>query len=215
MNSNQPEELADHPHTVDVTAQRVARVYAEALLKSAQKQNAADEVLEDLQGLVQDVFQKQPLFEVFLGSYAIGRKHKTAVLQSAFKDRINPIFFNFLMVLNAHDRLELLRPIRAAYRELNDQRARRFRVEVRSAVPLPEDQRHRLSQELRETFRLEPILEEKVAPDLLGGMTVRVGDWLYDASVRTQLDTLCNQLITRSSHEIQSGRDRFSTPIGN
>jgi len=215
MKSNQPEEQPDHPHTADVTAQRVARVYAEALLKAAQKGNAADNVLEELQALVQDIFKEAPLFEKFLGSLAIGRRHKTAMLQSAFKDRANPVFFNFLMVLNAHDRLELLRPILAAYRELNDQRARRIRVEVRSAAPLPEDQRHRLSQELRETFRLEPILEEQVLPELLGGMTVRVGDWLYDASVRTQLQTLCNTLITRSSHEIQSGRDRFSTPVGN
>jgi len=214
MNSKQPEEQV-HAHTADVTAQRVARVYAEALLKAAQKQQAADEVLEELQAIVQDIFQKEPLFEVFLGSYAIGRQHKTAALRAAFKDRASPVLFNFLMVLNAHDRLELLRPILAAYRELNDERARRIRVQIRSAAALPEDQRHRLSQELRDTFHLEPILEEQVDADLLGGMTVRVGDWLYDASVRTQLETICNQLITRSSHEIQSGRDRFSTSDGN
>ena len=40
---------------------------------------------------------------------------------------------------------------------------------------------------------------------------MRIGDWLYDASVRTRLENLRNQLIERSSHEIQSGRDRFSS----
>jgi F-type H+-transporting ATPase subunit delta len=214
MNSKPPEEPAGEQHTADVTAQRVARVYAEALLKAAQKHSAADDVLQELQTLVLAIFKQQSLFETFLSSFAIDRKRKTAVLQSAFKDRASLVFFNFLMVLNTHDRLELLRPILAAYRDLNDQRARRIRIQVRSAVALPEDQRHRLSDELRQTFRLEPILEEQVAPELLGGLTVRVGDWLYDASVRTQLETIQNQLITRSSHEIQSGRDRFSTSIG-
>ena len=50
-----------------------------------------------------------------------------------------------------------------------------------------------------------------VDPDLLGGMVVWVGDWLYDASVRSRLESIRNQLIERSSHEIQSGRDRFSS----
>jgi F-type H+-transporting ATPase subunit delta len=198
----------------DVTAQRVARVYAESLIKAAEKQGAAEEILEELESLVQDVFRQEPLFETFLASYAIDRKVKAATMQSAFKDRSNPLFFNFLMILNQHDRLDLLRPILRAYRELNDERARRMRVQVRSASPLPEDQRERLAQELRATFRREPILEEQVEPDLLGGLTVRIGDWLYDASVRTRLQDIRNSLITRSSHEIQSGRDRFSTPVG-
>jgi F-type H+-transporting ATPase subunit delta len=213
MINNQAEEHIERRHSADVTAQRVARVYAESLIKAAEKQGAADEVLEELESLIQDVFRQEPLFETFLASYAIDRKHKAAAIQSAFKDRANELFFNFLMVLNTHDRLELLRPILTAYRELNDERARRMRVQVRSAAPLPEDQRERLARELRETFRLEPILEEQVVPDLLGGLTVRIGDWLYDASVRTRLDDIRNNLITRSSHEIQSGRDRFSTPV--
>ena len=55
----------------------------------------------------------------------------------------------------------------------------------------------------------EPVLHTRVDPDLLGGLVVRVGDWLYDASVRTRLADIRDQVIQRSSHEIQSGRDRF------
>ena len=213
MRNDQVEELVSQLQA-DVTAQRVARVYAESLIKAAEKHGAAEEVLEELESLIQDVFRGEPLFETFLASSAIDRKVKAATVRSAFKDGANPLFFNFLMVLNEHDRLELLRPILVAYRELNDERARRMRVQVRSAAPLPEDQRERLTQELRATFHREPILEEQVVPDLLGGLTVQIGDWLYDGSVRTRLDDIRNNLITRSSHEIQSGRDRFSTPVG-
>jgi F-type H+-transporting ATPase subunit delta len=213
MKNHEAEELASRLDA-DVTVQRVARVYAGSLIKAAQKQGAADEILDELQSLVQDVFRREPLFETFLASYAIDRKHKSAALESAFKERANKLLFNFLMVLNEHDRLELLRPILSAYRELNDERARRMRVQVRSAAPLPDDQRERLTEELRTTFRREPILVEQVEPELLGGLTVRIGDWLYDASVRTRLQDIRNNLITRSSHEIQSGRDRFSTPGG-
>jgi F-type H+-transporting ATPase subunit delta len=88
-------------------------------------------------------------------------------------------------------------------------------VQVRSAVPLADDQADRLRQQLRESLRLDPVLRTEVDPKLLGGIVVKVGDWLYDASVRARLDSIRKQLIERSSHEIQSGRDRFSVASGN
>jgi F-type H+-transporting ATPase subunit delta len=202
-------------HTVDVSAQRIARVYAEALLNAAERQHEGDAVFEQLDSLVKDLFRADPQFEAFLASSAVGRHHKAEVIQSVFGPRASELFLNFLLVLNEHERLDLLRPILQIYQALRDQRARRMRVQVRSAVPLPEDQRQRLLQELKDTFHLEPILATEVEPDLLGGMVVRVGDWVYDASVRTQLQTIRNQLIERSSYEIQSGRNRFSSPDGN
>ena len=60
-------------------------------------------------------------------------------------------------------------------------------------------------------MRLEPILDLTLDPELLGGLIVRVGDWQYDGSVSGRLKTLRDHLIARSSHEIQSGRDRFSS----
>jgi F-type H+-transporting ATPase subunit delta len=212
MNENGDQHF--HP-AADVGAQRVARVYAEALLNAAEKQGQADAVLEDLEGLVRDVFRADPQLEVFLASGIVSRHNKAAVIRSVFDGRASEPFVNFLLVLNAHERLDLLRPILAALRELRDERAHRIRVRVRTAVPLADDQRGRLEQELREAFRLEPVLDTRVDPDLLGGLVVQVGDWLYDASVRTQLENLRNQLIARSTHEIQSRRDRFSSPIGN
>ena len=81
---------------------------------------------------------------------------------------------------------------------------------MRTAVPLPEDQQERLRQGVRNAMNLEPILETRVEPDLLGGLILKVGDWQFDGSVRTRLDNIRQYLIERSSHEIQSGRDRFS-----
>ncbi len=209
MSTNGDQEL---DHTADVGAQRIARVYAEALLNAAEKRNEADAVYDQVDSLVHDLFRADPQFEAFLASGAVSRKDKEHVIRSVFGSRAGELFINFLLVLNQHERLELLRPILAAYRSLRDERARRIRVQVRSAVPLAQDQEQRLRQELHDTFQMEPLLETAVDPDLLGGMVVRVGDWVYDASVRSQLETLRKQLIERSSYEIQSGRNRFSSP---
>jgi F-type H+-transporting ATPase subunit delta len=211
-----PETIDQEFHeTADVGTQRVARVYAEALLTAAARRRQAQDVLDELQALVGEVFKANPQFEAFLAGGAVGRNRKTEVIDRIFKDRASELFVNFLNVLNDHERLGLLRPILNAYRELHDQQAGRIQVQVRSAVGLPDDQRQGLVNALRQGFRAEPVLESKIDPELLGGLVVQVGDWMYDASVRTQLDNLRNQLIERSSHEIQSRRDRFSSAIGN
>jgi F-type H+-transporting ATPase subunit delta len=200
--------------TADVGAQRVARVYAEALLNAAQKRGQAEAVLEELDSLVRDVFKANPELETFLSATAVGRKRRAQVIRKAFEGRGSETFVSFMLVLNEHERLELLRPILGAYRELLDERARRVRVQVSSVTPLNEAQQAGLEKQLRDSLHLEPILEMKTDPDLIGGIVIRVGDWLYDGSLRTKLQTIRNQIIASSSHEIQSRRDRFSTANG-
>jgi len=194
----------------DVSALRIARVYAEALLRAADRANQADAMREELDSLVDDVYRAEPRIEALLASPAIPRQHKADLIRRSFEPQGGTLFTNFLLVVNDHGRLDLIRQIRAAYGELLDQRARRVRVLVRSAVPLADDQRRRLEGELRDVFRLEPVLDERVDQSLLGGLTVRVGDWLYDASLRTRLQDIQSQILARSSYEIQSGRNRFS-----
>lgn len=198
-------------HTFDVSAQRVAKVYAESLLDAAEEKGQTDSVLDELGSLVDDVFAKQPDLESLITGGAIGREHKEHVIRSAFEGRASESFFNFLLVLNDHERLDLLRPILQAARDLNDVRRKRVRVQVQSAVPLDDDQRRRLEETLQATFRWKPILETQVVPELLGGLVVRFRDWLFDGSVSTQLENLRHQLIESSSHEIQVGRGRFSS----
>jgi F-type H+-transporting ATPase subunit delta len=199
----------------DVGGQRIARVYAEALLNAALKRGELDSILEQYDSLVHDLVRADPSIAEFYGSPAIPAKVKAASIEAVFRPRASELFVNFLLVLNEHGRLDLFRQVFLALRELNEQRLRRLRVQVRSAVPLADDQRERLRRDLHDALQLDPILEEQVDPDLLGGVVVRVGDWQFDGSVRAQLRAIRNHIIARSSHEIQSGRDRFGTDPGN
>jgi F-type H+-transporting ATPase subunit delta len=207
-----PNETPQHPTVFDDATQRVARAYAEALLNAAEKQGQAAAVVEDVEAVVTEVLPRDRYLEAFLTSRAVGRERKAHALRAAFQGRADDLFLNFLLVVNEHDRLDALRAIATALRDLCEQRAGKIRVQVRSAVPLADDQRQRLTQELQAAFGRDPALDARVDPELLGGMTVQVGDVLYDASVRTRLERIRNQLIERSSHAIQSERDRFSSP---
>jgi F-type H+-transporting ATPase subunit delta len=193
----------------DVSSQRLAKVYAEALLRNAQQQQLVDGVLESLESLVQDVFAAQPLLEEMFAAPVVATHVKEQAIHRTCEGRVSDLFRNFLLVLNHHGRLELLRLIAQEYHKLVDQLRNRVPVLVRVAAPLAEDQRQRLAEFIGGALRLEPVLDVKVDPDLLGGLVVRVADWQFDGSVRSRLVNLRNQLIERSSHEIQSGRDRF------
>jgi F-type H+-transporting ATPase subunit delta len=198
----------------DVSERRLARVYAEALLNVADKQHAVEEVVAELDELLKDLTGREPYVRAFFTSGVIGKDRREGAIKAAFVDRSHPLVVNFLLVLNDHDRLMLLRPTVEQLRVLDDLRRRRFRCTVQSAVPLAEDQQQRLLEDLRKSFLLEPILEQRLDPDVLGGMVLRVADWVFDGSVRTQLVNMRKQMREMSSHEIQSGRDRFSTAAG-
>src|SRR3954454_12375255 len=81
--------------TTDVGAQRVALVYAEALFKAATAQGQADETLDELRSLIQDVFAAQPELEKLLGSPALGRDRRAALINKALQGRASERFLNF------------------------------------------------------------------------------------------------------------------------
>ncbi|MCI0739772.1 MAG: ATP synthase F1 subunit delta [Gemmataceae bacterium] len=201
--------------TVDVSARRIARVYAEALLNAAEKQGQAEDVVEELESLVIDLFAAHPQLETLFSSAALGRHARAGALEKAFSGRASDVFFQFLMVLNEHERLELIRAIAVEARELMLQRSGQVRVSVTSAVPLPESIHASLLERIRAAYQLEPLLEARVNPELLGGMKIRIRDLQFDATVSTVLENLNKDLLARSSHEIQSRRDSFSSADGN
>jgi F-type H+-transporting ATPase subunit delta len=191
------------------TQQQVARVYATALLNEVWKRIRGQETLDELEGLVQ-LLHERPDFATYLHDPSVSRETRAAVLHKAFDGRVSDLVVDFLMILNEHDRLGNLFPTVRAFRQMYEERQNRQRVQVRSAKPLAEEQLNRLLGELRQFMSRDPVLETRIDPELLGGFVVKVGDWLYDASVRTQLQAIRNRVTERSSYEIQSGRDRFS-----
>jgi F-type H+-transporting ATPase subunit delta len=195
----------------DISVKRLATVYSEALYNAAASAGQSAQVLEEIDSLIDDVFNVDSRLEALFAGAAVGRKVRAEAIDKVFQGRASGTFWNFLLVLNDHDRLDLIRPIRRALHDLNDERARRLRVHVYSAIDLPAEFQTRIAEAVRHRFELEPVLELHVDKALLGGLKIRIGDKVYDATVRTRIDNLRIQLIARSSHEIQSRRDRFSS----
>jgi F-type H+-transporting ATPase subunit delta len=189
----------------DIDVLRVARVYAEALLNAAVAQGKADEIWDQLVALVGEPLRRSdsPADPVaILVKSGIPRIRRADIIGRILGGRVDDLLLRFILVLNAHNRLEILRAVASVYRELMDTRARLGRVQVKSAVPLTDAEREQIKDMARRQFDFDPVLVETVDPTLLGGVRLQVGDRMIDATVRTRLESLKNQLLARSSYAI-------------
>lgn len=202
-----------HETAAQRAASRVGTVFAEALIGAAGKD--ADAVVAELDAIVSDVLNKVPQFETLLSSAMIGAEAKVALVDKLFAGKVSPVVLNFLKVLVEHGRGEALRAVQRAAHDLLDQMHRRVRVQVTTATPLDDKSAAALVEPLRRLIGGEPVFEKSIEPRLIGGAVFRIGDTVFDGSVATQLERMRTQLLNRSVHEIQSGRDRFSPPEGN
>lgn len=100
----------------------------------------------------------------------------------------------FAMFLIDENRMVLLPDIRDALRRLVEEAAGRVKATVVSARPLENRQLEQLRQALSQRLQAVVSIETEVDPSLLGGVVARVGDLLFDGSLRTQLDSLRGSL---------------------
>jgi F-type H+-transporting ATPase subunit delta len=201
--------------TYDMGAWRAATVYAQSLVDSAEAAQQTDAILAEFDSLITDVLDRLPKFEGVLASGFVDEGVKEAMLDKAFANRASPLFLSFLKVVARHSRLDMLRLIHLAFHFQYNEVRKRVQVMVSTAEPLDSAAEQRIVSDLQSRLHLTPVLEKQVHPELIGGIVLRVGDRVFDGSIATQLKQLREKMLSRSVHEIQSGRDRFSSPEGN
>ncbi len=192
-------------------AARVATIYAESLIEMAARSNTIDAVGDELASLIDDLFSACPDLEKMLSNPAVHRRKKDALLRIVLRGTCSTLIEDFLLLLCRHDRLDLVRLIAMTYQEMRDRKARRIRILVETAVPLEPSQKEQIRAMLQDKLQQDPVLINRIRPELLGGLLIHVGDKVYDSTVRYRLDSLRTQFLSRGSHEIQTRRDSFGS----
>ncbi|HEX4499115.1 MAG TPA: ATP synthase F1 subunit delta [Thermoanaerobaculia bacterium] len=191
--------------SADERDREIGRLYAEAILHVAEEKGQAEELLEELNGLI-EYLDGNPELDRFLASPMIEAEPREKVIEQAFRGKASDLLLDSLLVVNRKGRLSALRAIAAAYRaELRDLRGW-VDVHVRTAVPLTPALRQRLEQTLATSTGRKPTLIEKVDPSVIGGLVVEVQGRKIDASVASRLHDLSAALLARASREIHSGK---------
>ncbi len=201
-------QSAAHQSVLDVTAQRIARVYAQALLGATAKVNQLDQVVAELAMLVADILEPYPKLEATLTSALVSTEEKEGILDRIFQGRASPHLLSFLKVLARHERLNLIREVVSELHDLYMDHLGKVDVFVRAAKPME----HASQEELRKvlTGRLDatPELHVDVDPSLIAGLIVTVGDTVFDASIATHLAQARKVMIDKAVELIQTKRER-------
>ncbi len=167
-----------------------AHRYAKALFGLARDEHRHLEVREALEGLVALFNETRELREALLTPLHPAAERKAALRAVAEGDSMSSLVQNFLAFLIDQRRLIDLGAIVTAYAELADAAAGLITAEVVAASPLDDRRKDRLRRALSARTGREVQLQIEIDPTLIGGAIAKVGDLVFDGSLRTQLGQL-------------------------
>jgi ATP synthase F1 delta subunit len=168
--------------------EEIAQVYARSLFEVAKEHGKLDLIKEQL-GAVADALEQNRDLAIFFFSPYFSTEEKKRGLERALVDA-DPTLVNFLKVLIENHRMPVLYRARRRYEALWDAEHRRLPVEVTSAVKLDPSIADELGERIREQTGQNVELTTHVDPDILGGIVLRVGNSILDASIKNRLQQL-------------------------
>lgn len=131
----------------------------------------------------------------YIGNPRVDQETLTRMMIEVCADQLNDMGQNFIKVLVANKRLDVLSEIVVLYNEFRADAEKTIDAEVISAFPLSDAQQNTLIKGLKKRLGREVNLVSKVDENLLGGAIVRAGDLVIDGSVSGQLDKLATELM--------------------
>jgi F-type H+-transporting ATPase subunit delta len=172
--------------------EEIAEVYSRALFEVALEHDVLDQIREQLGQLADAMHDNRDLAVFFFSPY-FSIDEKKQGLHSAL-DGAEPAFENFIEALIERHRMPAIFRIRARFDELWDEEKKLLPVLVTSAVELDEAVVKSLGDRIGEQVGREVQLSTEIQPDILGGIVLRVGNVILDASIRNRLNQLRKQV---------------------
>ncbi|MGK7924512.1 MAG: ATP synthase F1 subunit delta [Spirulina sp.] len=165
----------------------IAEPYAQALMSLARSRDLADRFGEDFRTLEQ-LLEESPELRDFIINPVIDDGDKKAVLRRVMGDDTDPQLINFLMLLVDKRRIVFLEQVVAQYLALLRELNQTVLAEVTSARELNEGQRRAVEDRVRTVANARGVeLKTQIDPDIIGGVIIKVGSQVLDASLRGQL----------------------------
>lgn len=180
--------------------QAVASRYANALVDAVLSASPAvdpHQAAAELKFFEEMVNGASELRNILLSPAVSSARKRAVVARFAETMPLSRLVRNFVYVLIDHRRIRILDEVRAAFEFIVDERLGLVRADVKSAAPLADPQKNALQAELSRLTGKQVKCDYSVDPDLLGGVTARIGSTIYDGSVRAQLNSLRQRLVAR------------------
>jgi len=172
--------------------EEIAQVYAQALFDVAKANGLLDVVREQL-GQFVDALSSDRTVAIFFFSPYFSTEDKKDGLRRAISGA-DPVFMNFLELLVERHRMPAIHRIRVRFEELWEEEMQLLPVEVTSAVQLDEATVANVGARIGQQTGRQVELSSNVDPEILGGIVLRVGNFILDASIRSRLNQLRKQV---------------------
>ncbi|AWZ49305.1 F0F1 ATP synthase subunit delta [Hathewaya limosa] len=170
------------------------RRYAEALYEVAEEKGKVDEYLEDLRIIV-DMFKNDENFIKVIKHPRISTSRKRELFTTIFKDKIDDELLSFLLILINKGRILYLEEKLKEMEKIHLERHNTLIAEVKTAVPLTEEEKNKLVEKLEKKYDKKVLLDDSIEKKLIGGVYVRVGDDVIDGTIKHKLEELKKRIL--------------------
>jgi F-type H+-transporting ATPase subunit delta len=172
--------------------EEIGKVYARALFEVAIERDSLDEIREELDAFADAMNDNRQLAAFFFSPYFSAEEKKEGLERVV--TGADPAFENFLQALIERHRMPAIFRIRTDFVSLWDEERKRLPVQITSAVELDADTVKSLGKRIGEQVDREIEMSSDVDPEILGGVVLRVGNVILDASIRNRLEQLRKQV---------------------
>jgi F-type H+-transporting ATPase subunit delta len=172
--------------------EEIAQVYSRSMFEVAKEQDKLDVVREQL-GEFADALDQQRELAVFFFSPYFATEEKKEGLHKAVEGADETVL-NFLELLLEKHRMPAIFRVRRQFDELWEEENRLLPVQLTSAIELEESTVREVGDAIGERTGRRIELTSRVDPDILGGIVLRVGNSILDASIRNRLEQLRKQV---------------------
>ena len=172
----------------------IARVYAGSFYELGKEKGNVSELMSEFK-IFCELFQSDKTFNDLMLSPAVGKDDKHDIIANTFKDKVSEYTYNFISTIIENGRLEYVTKICDELFLIDDEMNNRINIYVTAASPLSAQSLDEFKKVLSNYFKKEIIITEKIDSEILGGVVIKAGDELIDASLLGQLNTLKSNLL--------------------
>ena len=168
---------------------RVADVYAQGLYCLALEEDQTKCILDEMT-VLQQAFSQEPVFLRLLSAPNIGVQERCKIIDDSFRGKVQPYLLNFMKLLTEKGYIRHFSDCCAAYRHQYNADHGIVPVCAVTAVPLSQTQSEKLCQKLEQLTGKTVELQNRVDPEVLGGVRLDYDGKRVDGTVKNRLDSI-------------------------
>jgi F-type H+-transporting ATPase subunit delta len=168
-------------------------------MEQAEELKQLDRVVQDLE-LLRQITKDSKDFSIFLRSPVIKRERKKEIFSELLKDKISALTLEFLVLLCEKGREDIVLSIITQFFLLRDERLGIVHVEVKAATELSKEQFDNIQKRFEHITKKKVRISFNLDTQVKGGFVARVGDTVFDGSVRHQLELMRQHFTEGAIH---------------